>query len=97
MDSSQRIPIDKGAACRSADLGSNAGMESHDRTTARLDALEIKASYTDDLLDELNLTVYRQQQQIDSLRQQLAQLRQQLPEPGAGTGSVPRDELPPHY
>lgn len=61
----------------------------------RLDELEIKASFTEDLLDQLNLTIYRQQQQIDGLAQQLVQLRQQMPE--AGRGTHPGDELPPHY
>jgi len=64
----------------------------------RLDELEIKASYTEDLLDQLNLTIYRQQQQIDALARTIAQLRQQMPEAGSGaSGHNLRDELPPHY
>jgi SlyX protein len=63
----------------------------------RLDALEIKATFTEDLLDQLNLTIYRQQQQIDSLVQQLAQLRQQTPEGGPAGERNLRDDLPPHY
>ena len=39
----------------------------------RLNDLEIKASYTEDLLDQLNLAVYRQQQQIDRLVHEIAQ------------------------
>ena len=49
------------------------------------------------LLEQLNLMVYRQQQQIERLQRELAQLRQQMPE---GSGAAPRnlrDELPPHY
>lgn len=65
---------------------------------ARLTELEIKASYADDLLEQLNLTIYRQQQQIDALVQQVAQLRLQ----SQATSQDPatrnlRDELPPHY
>ena len=64
---------------------------------ARVEALEIKASYSEDLLETLNLTIYRQQQAIDTLVQELRQLRQQLPQAeGAGPRSL-RDELPPHY
>ncbi|MDB5730307.1 MAG: SlyX protein [Variovorax sp.] len=63
----------------------------------RLNELEIKASYTEDLLDQFNMTIYRQQQQIDSLILQLAQLRQQNPDGGAGGPRNLRDELPPHY
>ena len=43
------------------------------------------------------MTIYRQQQQIDSLILQVAQLRQQSPEDGAGGPRNLRDELPPHY
>jgi len=63
----------------------------------RLTELEIKASYTEDLLDHLNATVARQQQQIDLLVREIVQLRQQQPEPGPGAARSLRDELPPHY
>ncbi|HVR48798.1 MAG TPA: SlyX family protein [Pseudorhodoferax sp.] len=73
-------------------------MDVQDPLQQRLDALEIKACEAEDLLDELNLTVYRQQQQIDALARQLEALRQQQPDPGgAGTVRSLRDELPPHY
>ena len=65
-------------------------------TDRRLADLEIKASYTEDLLDQLNMTVYRQQEQIDRLIAQIAQLQQQAPEQGGGARNL-RDELPPHY
>lgn len=63
----------------------------------RLTALEIKASYSEDLLDQLNLTIYRQQQQIDRLAAALDELRRRLPEPGADAPTSARDEIPPHY
>jgi len=63
----------------------------------RLTELEIKASYQEDLLEQLNLTVYRQQQQIDRLVQEIAHLRQQMPEPGGAAPRNLRDEIPPHY
>ena len=68
------------------------------RIVERLESLEIKASFTEDLLDQLNLTIYRQQELIDRLTQEVIQLRQQAPDGGAG--GAPRnlrDELPPHY
>ena len=70
---------------------------------SRLTALEIKASFTEDLLDELNLVIYRQQTVIDRLAQQVLQLRQQMPEgrdpsgSGGADGGDSRHELPPHY
>ena len=63
----------------------------------RLTELEIKASYADDTLDQLNEIIYRQQQQIDELARTVAQLRQQVPEGGGATVRSLRDELPPHY
>jgi SlyX protein len=71
--------------------------QSHD-TEQRLMELEIKASYTEDLLDQLNQTLFRQQQQIDRLLHEVAQLNRQLPaDGGGGTFRSLRDELPPHY
>ena len=74
-----------------------ARMTSPDNIDQRLTELEIKASYSEDLLDQLNLTIYRQQQQIDRLLQELAYLRQQMPESSDGAPRNLRDELPPHY
>ena len=63
----------------------------------RLESLEIKASFTEDLLDQLNMTIYQQQQLIDRLTQEVIQLRQQAPEGGSNGPRNLRDELPPHY
>jgi len=76
---------------------SNSAMEHPQDTDQRLTELEIKASFTEDLLDQLNQTVFRQQQQIDALLREISQLRQQVPDGGAGTVRNLRDELPPHY
>lgn len=62
----------------------------------RLTELEIKSSYADDLLEQLNHIVARQQQQIDALQRELLALRQQLRDaPGVAAGSG--HEPPPHY
>ena len=68
-----------------------------DEILQRLEALEIKASFTEDLLDQLNLTIYQQQQLIDRLTHEVIQLRQQAPEAGPHRPRNLRDELPPHY
>ena len=68
-----------------------------DEIVQRLEALEIKASFTEDLLDQLNLTIYRQQQHIDWLLQEVRRLGQQQPEGGGAAPRSLRDELPPHY
>ncbi|MYN11812.1 SlyX protein [Pusillimonas sp. TS35] len=70
-----------------------------DNTTSiekRLTELEVKAAYADDLLDQLNQTIFRQQQQIEWLARELHVLREQVPD-GPALPRNPRDELPPHY
>ena len=64
---------------------------------SRLIDLEIKISYTEDLVDELNLTVFRQQQQIDLLMLQLKALREQVQTAAPNEQHSLRDEIPPHY
>lgn len=78
-------------------MQSNTGMNSHPDTEQRLIDLEIKASFSEDLLDQLNQIITRQQDQIDALRREVAALRQQMPEAGGPVFRSLRDELPPHY
>jgi SlyX protein len=68
-----------------------------DQVHQRLESLEIKASYTEDLLDQLNMTIYQQQQLMERLVEEIKHLRQQMPEAGMGMVRNLRDELPPHY
>lgn len=63
----------------------------------RLTDLEIKASFGEDLLEELNQVVIRQQQQIDLLLREVSELRQQIPEAGTRQPGRMTDDLPPHY
>jgi len=63
----------------------------------RLEQLEIKASYSDDLLDTLNTLVAEQQQHIDWLRREVVQLRQQVADSSPPPFRSVRDEAPPHY
>ena len=64
----------------------------------RLTDLEIKSSFQEDALDQLNTVVVRQQRQIDALLRELATLRDQLPDADAPRPFRSlRDELPPHY
>ena len=63
----------------------------------RLEKIETKLTLSEDLLEELNKTVYRQQMQIDQLQQDLLSLRKQVL---ASLPNEPRnlsDEIPPHY
>ncbi|HMN91763.1 MAG TPA: SlyX family protein [Hydrogenophaga sp.] len=63
----------------------------------RITQLEVKLAFAEDLLDTLNATVARQQEQIELLARELVRLRRRQhgddPESLAG----PTDERPPHY
>jgi SlyX protein len=66
-------------------------------TEARITNLEIKLSFTEDLIDQLNQTIYKQQQQIEFLYRELKSIKEQA---SSGDGLVnrsPKDEIPPHY
>jgi SlyX protein len=67
------------------------------RMEARISELEIKISFAEDMIDELNRTVYRQQQQIDRLLAQVETLRDQVQAVAPAEQRSLRDELPPHY
>ena len=66
--------------------------------------LEIRFSLMEDLVEELNRTVFRQQEELGLLQAQLRHLYRQMQagaeaEEAAGA-AVPhslRDEIPPHY
>lgn len=64
---------------------------------SRLTDLEIKISYTEDLVDELNRTIYRQQLQIDRLIAEFQALRDQVQSAAPVEVRNLRDEIPPHY
>jgi SlyX protein len=70
-------------------------MNHADTVDHRLTELEIKASFSEDLIDRLNDVLVRQQAQLDQLQRDLTALREQGHE-GAAPRSL-RDELPPHY
>lgn len=73
-------------------------MSSSTDTEQRFIDLEIKIGFMEDLLDNLNTLVARQQQHIDLLVKEVSALRHQQDD-GGGTPSFRslRDELPPHY
>ena len=66
-------------------------------TDQRLTDLEIKASFTEDMVDQLEQVIVRQQRQIDLLLRDIEQLRQPSTDGGIGPARSLRDELPPHY
>ena len=63
----------------------------------RLTEIEIKLTQMEDLVETLNLTVFRQQEQIATLQQQHQLLSQQLQALALDGPRDPGEEIPPHY
>ena len=65
----------------------------------RLEALEIKASFTEDLVDKLDQIIINQQRTLEALVSELRDLRAQAASAAEGGGAQRnlRDDLPPHY
>ena len=64
---------------------------------SRLAEIEIKLSFNEDLLEELNRTVAQQQQRIADLEQRVRDLRLQLQRSLPPESDAPAPEIPPHY
>ena len=63
----------------------------------RLEKIETKLSLAEDMIEELNKTIYRQQRQIEQLQQDVITLRQQLQASLPAEQRSLMDEIPPHY
>ena len=66
-------------------------------TDQRLTNLEIKATYMDDMVEQLEQIIVRQQQQIDTLLRSVAELRLPSTDGGLGPARSLQDDLPPHF
>jgi len=62
----------------------------------RFISLEIKLAQQEDLLDELNKTIYRQERRIDGLEAMVAKLADHV-RTLRDAGQSPLNERPPHY
>ena len=72
-------------------------MPNEPTTDQRLTDLEIKATYTEDLVEQLEQIIVRQQQQIELLLREVAELRQPPADGGLAAARSLRDDLPPHF
>ena len=64
---------------------------------SRLEKLESKLALAEDLLEELNKTVYRQQNRIDQMQNELNSLREQVQTAAPADPRNLSEEIPPHY
>jgi SlyX protein len=62
-----------------------------------IEDIEIKIAYLEQANAELSDVVYRQGQELESLRAQLSELVRRLDAGQTPTASSPQDEIPPHY
>ena len=67
------------------------------RVDQRLTDLEIKASFAEDVVEQLNQIIIRQQKQIDQLVGEVLHLREHSEQAAAGGPRNMRDDLPPHF
>lgn len=63
----------------------------------RIAEMELKLAVAEDHIDELNKTIFRQQQRLDLLQAQMRELHRQLHAAAGGEVSNPHDQAPPHY
>lgn len=72
-----------------------------DRLQVQIDELSEQLREANEHITALELTVYRQQQQLELFQQQLRKLYSQLQGPagsdGAALANDPREDIPPHY
>ena len=72
-------------------------MDASKDTEHRLIDLEVKVGFAEDLLEQVNQTLFRQQQLLDTLTREVAQLRRRIPDGDEGAARSPDELPPPHY
>lgn len=66
-----------------------------DGVNARIDALEMRAAYQDQVIEDLNRAIIDQWKQIDGLKRQLAELLDRVQD--VEDGPTAPERPPPHY
>jgi SlyX protein len=63
----------------------------------RIDTLEFKVAHLERALQELSDVLYRQQRELDALRERNQQLVEQVQQLADRGGEASGEEIPPHY
>jgi SlyX protein len=69
----------------------------NDAPADRLDALEIRLAYQDEVIETLNKTVTAQWAQIDALKRELARLADRVQDAESRAPASQQEPPPPHY
>ena len=78
--------------------GQPPNFQSHPMDEARLINIEEKITFQEDLVEELNKTVYQQQQRLERLEEFCRELAGQIRALSeAGNAGLTANERPPHY
>ena len=72
-------------------------MSDPDAANARLEALEVRVAYQDQVIEDLNQTVIDQWKKIDALRRQLNEVLDRVQEVEDNAGPRTPEPPPPHY
>jgi SlyX protein len=72
-------------------------MDDRDELLRRIERLEERAVYTEDLLDRLDEVVTRQTLQIEALTRELSRIARAQDDQGPSRSAGARDEIPPHW
>ena len=72
-------------------------MSDRDALTARVDALEMRATEQERTIEDLNATILSQWKEIESLNRQIARLGAQIQEIEAHAPAGEPEPPPPHY
>jgi len=72
-------------------------MSDPEAINARIEALEVRVAYQDQVIEDLNQTVIDQWKQIDVLRRQFAEVLDRVQEVEVGSSPRGPEPPPPHY
>ena len=72
-------------------------MNDNQALTARIDALEMRATEQERTIEDLNATILAQWKEIETLNRNVARLGAQIQELEAPAQSGEPDQPPPHY
>ena len=78
-------------------IGPSPNFQGHLMLEERLVNIETKITFQEDLIEELNKTVYQQQKKLERLEAICESLASHIESLEAGNESKPAHERPPHY